>query len=981
MVVAARLNPGSPWAVRLYPATGFSGLSHPKKCQYNFGLAKKQYFSFSEKRKNQNFELLCENNNFCIRPARKRSENRLKACGKDRCKVCSLVDDQDIMSMVAYKKFNNMLHYDVNCEQKMVVYMIRCTHCNIVYVGETIRRLKKRISEHLYNIKQRKNSSSLVTHFNTCPGEVRISVIASLAENSNKAQLLEMENRWIRLLNSAFPFGLNENIKGYGIATDIMEPNEHRNPPYLNYKISGQHSIKRGARKRQNKAVSPHSYWESMREIATIQPDTEKYHKLYVTLKSFNKKSIQNCIHTSSFGDIANESEKELKLALVAMLSGWKDKPIRKNDEKPVKRFFMPYHRILDEIDVYSVLRDKNIVRSIPSRRYPEKFSVGFTFSRTISSFVCNHNILLKSLDKQKLRQLLQTDCHCEGNKYCYKPSGHVITGDLSIAEDASVIDLLKEGAKYRLTEKPKRNIVVKNFDTLMEQIIEWIVRNEKCGKEKLKRYKDKIVELFEKKYSRVRKDDLQEYKSLTKIKKKIEFLQQKYVITTADKAPNNFIFVCKSFYVRSICQEMGISLNERGELDTKGNQVYLHVSNTAREIVDEQIKLFSWIQGNITEENKVLPRLFANPKLHKNPYKFRFIAGARYSVSKSASIVLHRILVFFKEHFVKYCETIKTRTGVNLVWTTKGTMDVHNMFKNLDRRQISSIFTADFSTMFTMFEHNIILKNILALINLCFKNSGKQGVCISRNKVWYANESNNNAVIFIDQHQCYKLAQDVIQNTYVSFAGLNFKQIKGVPMGGNASPMLADLSLAMLEYAFLSKNHNVAREMRFTKRYIDDLLCIKTVDGTESVVNIADQIYPASLELSVTSKDNEATFLDSKIKINQNKRLCVHVYNKTDDFGFEVVRYTALSSNISAKISYNVFYGELIRFARITNDFSNFSTRVKKLLDDFIKKGFPQIKLLQKVGLFLENYCTIMYKFGIFSKKDEWAFLKKISQ
>ena len=641
----------------------------------------------------------------------------------------------------------------------------------------------------------------------------------------------------------------------------------------------------------------------------------------------------------------------------------------------------MPYHKILDDIDVYSILFNRRIINNIPRKKYPGKLSVGFTFSRTISSLVSNHNVLLKSLDSHKLRQLLQKHCECEESKYCYKPCGHVITGDLSIADDANVIDLLKEGAKYRLAEAPVRTTIVDNFTRLVDHIIEWIAIKEECEKRKLLNYKNMILELFERKYAKVQKYDNFEFKSFAKIKKKIANLQQKYVIVTADKAPNNFIFVCKKFYAISICQEMGISLNERGELDIKGNQVYSYVSKTAEEIIDEQIKIFSWIQKELDEENKVLPKLFANPKLHKNPYKFRFIAGARFSVNKSASIVLHRILVFLKEHFVNYCRMIKTRTGVNLVWTTKGTMDVHNMFKHLDKREIDTVFTADFSTMFTMFEHSIILENILALINLCFKNAGKRGLCVSTNKVWYANESNKNTVKFIDQFQCYKLAKDIIENTYVSFAGLNFRQIKGVPMGGNASPMLADLSLAMLEYRFLCKNHNIAREMRFTKRYIDDLLCIKTEAATKTVTEIASQIYPASLELSVTSNDNEATFLDSSIKINQNKRICIHVYNKTDDFGFEVVKYTALTSNISAKISYNVFYGELIRLARITNEFSNFSTRVKKLLDDFSKKGFPQIKLLQKINLFVENYGTILFKFGIFSKKDKWKFMKNISQ
>ena len=66
-----------------------------------------------------------------------------------------------------------------------------------------------------------------------------------------------------------------------------------------------------------------------------------------------------------------------------------------------------------------------------------------------------------------------------------------------------------------------------------------------------------------------------------------------------------------------------------------------------------------------------------------------------------------------------------------------------------------------------------------------------------------------------------------ILENTFVKFAGLIFRQIKGVPMGGNASPMIADLTLAIMELNFLknTKNKDRARQAQFTCRYIDDIL------------------------------------------------------------------------------------------------------------------------------------------------------------
>ena len=46
------------------------------------------------------------------------------------------------------------------CNTKYCIYIVRCKHCNQIYVGETKRLLKKRIHEHLYS-----KSSAVYTHW------------------------------------------------------------------------------------------------------------------------------------------------------------------------------------------------------------------------------------------------------------------------------------------------------------------------------------------------------------------------------------------------------------------------------------------------------------------------------------------------------------------------------------------------------------------------------------------------------------------------------------------------------------------------------------------------------------------------------------------------------------------------------------------------------------------------------------------------
>ena len=45
-----------------------------------------------------------------------------------------------------------------------------------------------------------------------------------------------------------------------------------------------------------------------------------------------------------------------------------------------------------------------------------------------------------------------------------------------------------------------------------------------------------------------------------------------------------------------------------------------------------------------------------------------------------------------------------------------------------------------------------------------------------------------------------------ILYNSFITFGGFIFKQIQGIPMGGSASPFIADLYLAWHEYCFMSK-------------------------------------------------------------------------------------------------------------------------------------------------------------------------------
>ena len=164
---------------------------------------------------------------------------------------------------------------------------------------------------------------------------------------------------------------------------------------------------------------------------------------------------------------------------------------------------------------------------------------------------------------------------------------------------------------------------------------------------------------------------------------------------------------VLKKWYAQVHSQELGISL-VNGLLDIKGNTVYKLSLKNKQDIVKQHEKLSAVFGVTVDDQNRVLPRLFAIPKLHKNPYKYRFIAGARKSSLKGISQRLHCYLQAIDTHFTNYCKKSNLHGNGHPSWQVKNSTEVVRIIKK--SRKINGMITADFSTLYTSLEHDLIL-------------------------------------------------------------------------------------------------------------------------------------------------------------------------------------------------------------------------------------------------------------------------------
>ena len=73
---------------------------------------------------------------------------------------------------------------------------------------------------------------------------------------------------------------------------------------------------------------------------------------------------------------------------------------------------------------------------------------------------------------------------------------------------------------------------------------------------------------------------------------------------------------------------------------------------------------------------------------------------------------------------------------------------------------------------------------------------------------------------------------------------------------------------------------------------------------------------------------------------------LCTKIYDKRDDFNFEIVNFPFLDGDVPRSTSYRVYISQLIRFARASSYITDFNTRNKLLTQKLLKQGYWYHKL-----------------------------------
>ena len=366
-----------------------------------------------------------------------------------------------------------------------------------------------------------------------------------------------------------------------------------------------------------------------------------------------------------------------------------------------------------------------------------------------------------------------------------------------------------------------------------------------------------------------------------------------------------------------------------------------------------------------IDEDHSKLPTLYWLPKLHKRPYKSRFIAYSSACTTTELSILLTSCLTAIKNHVIKYCTTVYERNGKNLFWSIKNSGEILNKLKSRGFLA-SGLSTYDFSTLFTTLPHNLIKEKLTELIEQTFNREGSRYLACNDKNAFFTSEQPKRYKLWSCQKMCDALHY-LLDNIFIRFGSKLYRQIVGIPMGTNCAPLVADLFLFCYERDFmlsLSDNNqsDVIEAFNSTSRYLDDLINIDNPYFEQMV----GQIYPTELQLNkANSSDTEAPFLDLNLSIT-NGIVSSKIYDKRDDFNFEIVNFPFLDGDVLRSLSYGVYISQLIRFARVCSNNDDFNNRNLFLTAKLLKQGYRYHKIRKAFSKFYHRHSELIVKYNV---------------
>ena len=928
----------------------------------------------------ESLENLCNQDNtskICIHPHKNNRD----------CLLCCVLDTKDkFVSSSTHRTYQSVIPDDidkVDCKTENVVYLITCRKCKLQYVGETVQLLRGRISAHtnsLDNPNKDHHCRILVDHFSSgmCQGATfKVNIIEKLSGTGRdeegtmdpgvSSMRRKKEREWMLRLRTVYPFGLNDRVGDEYMAEKDQVNIFSKFPPLKRIK---EHQKVRTKRPVCNTFLVDNFIYIINESLRTNLRNTNNL--IRVLLSSLKRSSCR--ILFGKISDFISNKHDTYRffqfwyaaLDIIRFKIGKPSQSVKSKKAAPANRCHISFNnKALDFISFGRILRDKEVIKALPSNLRQDSPTIVYQLTDTIRSKLFNYKEFVQSIDVDAfLADNSILPCDCASSSFVNHDHGHIMSGDLNIISDPKLRSLISKGPKYReplpfSCDRAKDEILV-GLDNCIDS---WC---NKAGlpKASFREWKEMIIDRINKRISSL--DERRKKTSFYSILKSssssscLTDLHSKYVMVPIDKAGNNIAFICKRFYATVLMKELG--------LGDQSTSTYTRIfDQTPDDIISmHQQQMKEDFNVDITDDMKTLPDIYWIPKLHKNPAKFRFIIASKHCTTKHISKNLSSIFTLFQKQIDLYYAKAHFYSGIKSYWIIQNRDPVlRAVKKSCVRKSAKCVSSFDFSTLYTKIPHDKLIDVLNKIIDFVFKGGTRNKISVNRSghANWVKDGERSSYVYSKDL--IHKAVAFLIQNAYFKLGNKLFRQDIGIPMGSDPAPAFANLFLFHYESSWLlsvKKSNNIlARKFGQVFRYIDDLLALN--DGHSFEANYQD-IYPPELQLNKENEGYSSTdFLDMHIEI-QDKVFTTRLYDKRDHFGFDITRLPYRDSNIPAKMFYSSIAAECLRICQATTLDTYAKSSIKSVVTRMVNQG-ANISRTKATVIKSLNRHNISNKFG----------------
>ena len=176
-------------------------------------------------------------------------------------------------------------------------------------------------------------------------------------------------------------------------------------------------------------------------------------------------------------------------------------------------------------------------------------------------------------------------------------------------------------------------------------------------------------------------------------------------------------------------------------------------------------MKSLGFKEDNLSDK---FPSFYWTPKLHKAPYKHRFILSSFDCTTKPLSVLLAGILSTIEGKLLNMSSVIYIRTGINEMWILKNGSELLQKMNSFHYPKITSTQTFDFSTLKTSISRQNLKDRVHMLVNQAFLyKSGYKHLVVGRDRTFFTN----------DEPLICQMVAFLIDNIYIKIGNHLFRQ------------------------------------------------------------------------------------------------------------------------------------------------------------------------------------------------------------